>query len=354
MSGAGPAGAGAAGAGAGGGAGASTDPNANLIGIGNILDLGRELMAVMQPCTGTRASGDVTCKALSGKTIQIPRNHYAFPIIKGDRRPELVFKVAKNPDTADGSWEVDDSGADVLMISNIGGVRYNLPAGTRIAFDPPIADLVGSPNGDQPKVKATFTGGADAAGLAAVADMAMYEKLRGGELAHDLRRSSIIGFPAVILTWSDLQSADGVTVPQGDRGNRVGTRSTLYKSSWDITILVSRENEDHERRHAGLAITDYLTRLLTDRQSVDGQCISNPSGLQVLQVFRETAIPQAVYQKFYIYHIIVAAEIGVEQIDSRSYEDWITAVISVDKPQSPALPNQGSFTLVDDMEVDMS
>jgi hypothetical protein len=335
-------------------AAAAAQQSEKLISAGSVLETSRALMAIMSPATGTRSSGNVRLQAQPGVEVSVPRNHFAFPVIKGDRRPELVLKVAEGPED-DQSWKVTDTPGDILLISNIGGERYNLPDGTPIVFDPPLTGIVTSPAANKPKVNVAFSGGLDRTGLGCVADMLMYEQLRvSPELGVDLRRSGITKFPAVILTWSDLQSADGVTVPQAGRGNRVGTRSTLYKSTFDITIMVSRADEDHARRHEGLAIMEFLMRLLTDRQSVDGLCVSNPSGVQILQTFRETALPQSLVQKFYIYHIIVAAELGLEQIDSRTFNDWLTAVVDVIKPQDPKLPNQGDFTVVDDMEVDLS
>ncbi len=352
MSGTAPAGTSPAGTGPAAAGGAAASQSAKLIGAGSVLELGRALMAIMAPATGTRSTGMVRLQALTGVEVTLPRNHYAFPIIKRDRRPQRLFKVGAGPNL-DGSWTITDSPSEILMVSNIGGKRHNLKAGTPIVFDPPIEGLVVSPDPNKPVTTALFTGGDDSEGLGCVADMIMYEQLRFTDLAVDLRRSDLKGFPAVVLTWTDLQSADGVTVPQGERGNRVGTRSTLYKSTYDLTIMVTRESEDHARRHAGLAIIDFISRLLTDRQAVDGICVSNPSGLQILQVFRETAIPQALFQKFYIYHVIVAAELGFEQIDNRTFEDWRRTVFDVVAPQTPALPDQGNFVVVDDMTIEM-
>jgi hypothetical protein len=41
------------------------------------------------------------------------------------------------------------------------------------------------------------------------------------------------------------------------------------------------------------------------------------------------------------------------QIDERTPAQWLLATFDVVKPQDPALPNQGDYTVVDGAEVDM-
>jgi hypothetical protein len=315
--------------------------------MSQILNTARNLMAVMQPATGTRASGPVTITAESGD-VSLPRNTFAMPVIEGRRRPDLLLKVDEGPND-DSSWTITTSGTEVTFISNIGGVRQNIPVDTPIHFDPPIDGLVSA----APTVDTTFTGGTDMDGFAPVKDMVIYEHFDGPSFQIDLRRSGVTLFPCVIIAWQNTEPADGATITQTDRPTRTGTRGVLYKDTFTVSIVSSRDESDHSRRHEGLEIVDTLTRLLTDKQMVDRWSFSAPGGVQIRQFFREDG-PEDVYQKFYIYTIQLSTERELKQLDSRTYNDWLLAVMNIYKPQDPVLPDQGDFTIVEDMEIDMS
>jgi hypothetical protein len=137
------------------------------------------------------------------------------------------------------------------------------------------------------------------------------------------------------------------------RETRVGTRRSLYKESFRIYVITSRSEKDHKRREEGLEILDEITRLLADRQTVDDVCFSNPSGVQIRRRWRESG-PQRIYQRHYVYALLVGVELTIEQTDSRTWTDLEKVVFDVVKPQDPALPNQGDITVVDDVEVDMT
>jgi len=313
-----------------------------------ILDTARSIMAVMQPATGDRSSGPVTIKALPTTVANIKRGTIAYPILRGQINPKLLFKVDKNPATEDGSWDVTDAGTDVTFISNVGGEKHNLPAGTELRLDPLTAVLV---VGDTVVAAGGLTGATTAAGFGAVKDMLIAEQVDGPILSLDLRRSGLTSFPAVVVSWKDSIPSDGSTQVQASRGAaRVGTRSLLFSSSYVITLFSAREDSEHARRHEGMFITGLLARLVSDRHSVDGECFSNPSPLQIRNIFREVG-QQDIYQKYYVYHILVSAMSTLQSIDGRTYSDFLLATLNIDKPQDPALPNQGDIDVVVDNEV---
>jgi hypothetical protein len=292
-------------------------------------------MATLQPATGDRASGPVTLTA-SGADVTVPRNTFAMPIIDGHRRPDLLLKTGEGPNE-DGSWTVTSGGTAVTFISNIGGVRHNIPINTRISFDPPLIGLVST----LPTADSAFTGGTDPTVFGTIKDMVIYENLDGPNFQIDLRRSAVTRFPCVLVTWMNTEPADGTTISQTHRA----TRSNRFG--------VLKEQSDHSRRHEGLEIIDTMAGLLTDRQSVDESPFSNPGGVQIRQIIRDIS-PENDYQKMYIYSLMLSTERNLQQTDSRVYSDWLLAVMDIYKPQDPALPNQGDFTLVDDVEIDMS
>ena len=92
--------------------------------------------------------------------------------------------------------------------------------------------------------------------------------------------------------------------------------------------------------------------LLTDRRSSDGVPISNPSGIQIRRRWRHNFGNHEGFQRYYAYGIEFAAMGSLQTIDTRSYNNLETFVIDILKPQVPPLPNQGDFTLVNDMTVD--
>jgi hypothetical protein len=312
-----------------------------------IVDTARNLMATLQPATGDRASGPVTLTA-SGADVTVPRNTFAMPIIDGHRRPDLLLKTGEGPNE-DGSWTVTSGGTAVIFISNIGGVRHNIPINTRISFDPPLIGLVST----LPTADSAFTGGTDPTVFGTIKDMVIYENLDGPNFQIDLRRSAVTRFPCVLVTWMNTEPADGTTQTQTHRATRSNRFGVLYKDTFALSVLSSKEQSDHSRRHEGLEIIDTMARLLTDTQSIDGCPYSNPGGVQIRQVIRDIS-PENDYQKLYIYSLMLSTERNLQRLDSRVYSDWLLAVMDIYKPQDPALPNQGDFTLVDDVEIDMS
>lgn len=315
--------------------------------MSQIINTARYLMAVMQPATGDRATGVATVTA-SGGDVTLPMNTFAMPVIDGRRRPDLLLKVAEGPNT-DRSWTVTSGGTAVDYVSNIGGTRHNIDQGTPIHFDPAVGGLVSS----APTADANFTGGTDANYFGGIRDMVIYENFDGPAFQMDLRRSGVTRFPCVMVTWLDTGPADGTTISQTDRPTRTGTRGVLYKDTFSISVISTRDDSDHARRHEGLRIVDTISRLLSDRQMVDKYAFSAPSGVQIREISREGG-PETVYQKFYIYNILLSTERELKQLDSRTYNDWLLAVMDIYKPQDPPLPNQGDITIVDDMEIDMS
>ncbi len=303
--------------------------------MSSVVEIARHLMAVMQPQTGSRSSGVATITA-SGDDVEIPRSTYALPIVQGQVRPELVFKVGEGPN-ADKSWTVTSTGTDVDILSNIGGARHNLADGTKLIFDPPIDGIASI------ATKGSLTGGADATFLGGVKDMIQYEQLGTSDPEVDLWHGAIQGFPAVIVTWSGSKDLD-VDVRRG---------VSLSEEIYTISVIASRMEADHIRRLEGQIILDGLRSLLIDRQSVDGVPFSSPSGVQITRRGRQPGKGR-VFQAFYIYFLEVVVSSAFVQTDTRTYHDLELISMDVLKPQDPVLPNQGDITVVDDNEIDLT
>lgn len=313
----------------------------------------RALMATIQPITGDRASGLVTLQATAG-TVNVRRGSYMFPALGSPPRvvPSMLFKVAANPATSDGSWPVTTAPTDVGVISNLGGTRHNVPAGTPMYFDPPLANIVASPTAGMPLVATGgMTGGLDLVAFGALKDVVLYESSEGPAINVVLERSALRGFPGALLTWMSTETADGSSTDMTKRSIRAGVKSQLFKVMVDIMIITNRSDSEHHRRAEGLAAMDAVFSLISDRMMVDGESLSTPGGAQVLKAFREDG-PQEIFQKFYVYHLQVAAVTSVEGIDARTFSPWLLTTLTVD-PVMPR-PTPQDPPVVNDVEIDMT
>ena len=294
----------------------------------------RALLAVLAPLTGERSSGAVVLQSSGPGSVTVKLGQYAVPVIDGQLSPELLVKVARNPATADGSWVVSVDPTTVDVVSNLGGVRHNLPAGTVLQLDPPVAGLISN----RPTVVSPgMLGGADASGFGALLDVAQAESLTGPLLSVDLRRSELQRFPAACLTWTSMLPADGSSVPQVRPGGRTGVKSKLYRLTFVLTVVTSRTDSGSARRHEGRWIVNALLTALSDRQSVDGEVISSPAGVQVQSVTREPNT-QGVFQQYYVYNIELNCEVTLTGLDQRTFADWLSARLRAYKPDDALGP----------------
>ncbi len=315
----------------------------------------RGAMNVLHPMTGdTRARATLTITAEVGLELLLKPNSWVFPVIGGGAgspqrmRPDLLFKIEPNPDREDGFWQVFDTGNAIPVVSNLAGVRHNVAVGTRFAFDfnvPGIASML---------VATLDTPATDPDADGTIKSMVIFEQAQA-DFWTDLKRAEIVtGFPAVVVAFDDMQPADGSTVDSLTRRNKMGTDTSLYRVDFQMTIFSSRNESDNRRRMEGLAIADGMIRYLTDARSTeDGDCVSSPGGLQILQMFRNTQV-QSQYQKYYVYTILVAATVTLVRTDNRTFQPWLSAILNVNKPQNPAVANEGPLAMVENVIIDMA
>jgi len=308
--------------------------------MSTIIDTGRDIMAVMSPVTGTRATGVVTITA-SGADVELPAATYLVPRLGGQYRPDLVVK-SKPSDDYQAGWTITAGGVDVDCVANIGGVPHNtLIAGTELLIDPPLDGI------DTCVVKTGFSGGAAPTGLAAVKSMVLYEQFRASAASLDMVRSGIKEFPGILISWMGSEPADGAAVDQTTQ-RRVSGTATMYHETFQVLVVSNRAESDHMRRLQGLYILDAITGLLTSRVDFDGGLISYPSGLQVQQRFRREIPDTKGSLPYYIYGLQVSAMRVYHMTDARTFETLAEVVYDIVKPQDPALPNQGDIAIVGD------
>lgn len=287
------------------------------------IDTARDIMAALQPTTGTRATGKILVTPNGTAPTVIRRNQCLIPIINSDARETLLFKVAEGPEDGDpnpkGSWIVDPAGSSIDVFSVLGGKRHNLPAGTKMRLDP----LPPEPLNPVVTLQSATTDGADPIHFGGVKSVVMFETLGGASLDIDLFRSQSGQMPGIVVVWDGSEPADGTTQSSLNRGRtRVGTRRSLWNERFNLFIITKRMDSDHMRRSEGLQILDDLTEWLTDRQAIDGQVFSAPAGIQIRGRQRISGLGPP-YQQVYVYLIQLSVTRLLQMRDERTWSDWL-------------------------------
>jgi len=294
--------------------------------MSTITEIQRGLFAMIQPITGERASATALVTSLVGTAV-VPRSSYLIATVDDATRHDLIFKVDVNPATL-GDWEATTElvgGTEITLMSNVGGARHNIPMNSVLRWDP-------VPENVSPTVEllSAFTGGTDPAGEEALMGLAVHEQV-GPTRSLDLWRSRIGGMPGAMIVWEGSNPADGVTVPSTRRTQQMGRGSQLWKELYTLLVFVTKDTSAHARREQGFAIIDAISELLSDRHAVDGVPISNPDGVQIRERFRDVG-DSAIYSNFYVYCLRLAATHAVTKRDSRTASPWLTASLTMQKP----------------------
>lgn len=298
----------------------------------SILDTERQLMAVCQPITGDRASGTVIIKAAGDTAVSLPFGSYLFPIVNGQVRYELAFKVAKSTAT-DGSWTIGGGGAEteVAVFSNIGGERHNLPKGTRFVLDQPMKPQLAA----GAVTRTGTTGATDPNGDLALYNFVSFESF-GSKPSLELFKSGIGGrFPAAIIHWIEDEPADGMTTSSVSRPTHRGRGVMSYLDLFEILVVSNRSDAEHERRGQGLRVLDEMTALLIDRMAVDGQGMSSPGGLHIKRRYRAGNGEDGFYKAFQVYALQITAQVTITQRDTRVYDELKTFRIDAPREDTP-------------------
>jgi hypothetical protein len=307
--------------------------------LNTIERLSRALFAQLSPITGVRATGTMTVTAGEADAVVSP-NSYLLPIVGGQQRDDLLFKVAPNPDTlaSGGHWPVAaGTSASVGIKSNIGGARHNLAAGTGLRFDPRLGDF--EPLGI---VDADLTDGADTAQL--VKRVAFFEDLDSADPGKDIFAAKLGEYPALMLNWIESEPVDGVTAGLRQGATRGGRKVRFTRESFVLYVIVGRLGSDSIRRQEGLLVMQAATGLLTDRQqNIDGEQLSSvAAGVEVNQRNRLRR-----GERHYIYAIRLRLNQTMTPIDERSFVPWIRTAYAGTLPGHEAPEPTADLLVVD-------
>jgi len=300
---------------------------AEPIVLNTIERLGRALFATLAPATGARARGQIYVTNSSDDEIAVPPNTYLLPVVGGQLRHDLVFKTTRptNPDeSSPGGGGADviptdwiipaGSAREIAIMSNVGGVRHNLPSGTIFRFDPPFPGLAAT----APLVQSTQLG-SDAGAL--IRSVAFYEDLESGSPSKDLFDAKV-GEAGVLLTWTQSEPVEGSMGGLRQGGNRATRASRIWREHYTLFVVASRLSGDSNRRQDGHVILQAITRLLTDRhQNDDGEQLSTiGAGVEITHRARISR-----NERVYLYGMQLRTNQTLEPaIDTRTFERWTT------------------------------
>lgn len=321
--------------------------------MSTIVNTARGVAALMSGLTGTRATGTVTAKA-TGSDVEVRPGDYIVPIVEGERRYDLLLKVAKNPNTSNARWTVTAGGTTIDVMSQLGGARQNIPSvsvdPTSCYWDLPLRDgLEETLTLDAPGM----VGGADPSGFVSIQQIETYEAV-GLPVALDLFRARLSKLPAVAIVWQGSDPGDGATTNAVDKGSsRVGQGQQLFVERFDILIITDRLDSEHLRRQEGLSLADEIVELIVDRTSADGVCISSPSGLTIHGRFRSELGARGDFQQFYIYGIQCSLMRSYSRREHRTFNPWLYTDITAQKPEPNGLTDPSDLQIVSGYQVEM-
>lgn len=297
--------------------------------MNSIETLARAIFGQLAPLTGARGTGTVTATA-TGADVVVPRNAYLAPVLNGALMHHWPFKTAANPATEQahnqgGDWTVTSGGTQLTLVSNTGGVSRNLPAGTVLRWDPPIAGLAPTVT-----VDADFTGGI----AGAVKDANFFEDLNTAEAQLDFFDARLGRFPALMLAWMRTTPLEGRTTGPDRGSTRKGRGVTVNHETYVLYVITSRKDADPRRRREGLDLLEAVSQSLTDRKSNDdGEVLAAMGSVEVLERARVARSTTA-----YVYGVTLRTAMALCKTDTRTFAPWLRTRY-VDKLKAdPPLP----------------
>lgn len=300
--------------------------------IGATVRIERAIMSVLsQPqldpslpgLTGIRSTGSVTVRA-TGADVTLPANSYATAVVtsasglSGIDQHRLVKAVA--------ATTVTSAGNSVSLMSMTGGSDMNLPAGTVLRWDPPIAGIESTST-----LSAAMTGGTTVTDPGYVKRIVSFEGIGGAEAARAFWTAQAPAqFPAMVVSWEGASESV-----------RMGPGRQLQQHRFRIYVVTSRLEHDTKRRHEGLMILDAAREILCDRAAADGESFSNPP-IQLGNMGRLAVAPSS-----YVYWFDVLVSHSTKKRELRSFPEWLTTREQLTAEARSGYDASDTLTIVD-------
>jgi hypothetical protein len=307
--------------------------------------LARAVLGQLSPLTGTRGTGTMTVGNPSGAAVELEPNMYLLPVVNDELADDLVFKVAPNPATAlpygkGGAWTIPPGGSlSVDVRSNLGGARHNLPAGTRLRFDPLIADL-----DDEAILDGAISDGADRAeGELALRRAVYYEDLDGAAVERDIAGGRLAQLPGAMLVWTQSTPYEGRTAGTNQGSTRIADGIRGFAENYRLFVVSSSVASSGKRRSDGVRLLQAITRLLSDQQVTDdGEQLTSLGSLEIINRNRFART-----ERHYVYALTFRMNRIVTRTDTREFVPWLRTRLRQALPGRDAPEPTTPLTVVD-------
>lgn len=308
--------------------------------------LARAILGQLAPLTGTRATGTVTVTNTAAGAVVLSPNACLLPVIdRGELADDLVFKVVRNPATTGphgtgGEWTIPaGSTLSVGIQSNLGGVRHNLRAGTRLRFDPLQFDLA-----DEALLDADIVDGADRApDELALRRAVYYEDLDSAAIEQDIAGGRLAQLPGAMIVWQQSTPYEGRTAGTNQGSTRLADGIRGFTENYRMFIVATTVRSDGRRRGEGLRLMQAITRLLTDQQvTTDGEQLTTMGSLEVLNRTRFVRGP-----RHYVYALTLRVNRLLTRTDTRAFIPWLRTHLQQALPGREAPEPTAPLVVVD-------
>lgn len=289
----------------------------------------RSLLTALGPLAGTRATGSVIATA-TGADVVLPPFTYGIPLIGNRAVYARMFRtVPSTPITNEPEGTlVTSAGTAVPVRAVCGGAAGNLPAGTKILWQPTPAGI--EPRGEVGP--AGLTGGAATPGPGRCARVVALDMLGREEATRTLWQAQGEGFPAIVVSrvGSQREALRSVASAQRAHTFRIFVISTNYESA-------------DERQGEAELLLDEIEATLQGLADVEGELFSGPP----CELGQEMAMAFAPSSHVFAIDAVVHYSLGrvdVRLSDGVSWAPWET---TRERFAEPAAGAQDPVTLTD-------
>lgn len=293
--------------------------------LGAHVRLERALASCLQPLTGPRATGSALAVATTDG-VTLKANTYGVPVVLSPGGGVAGIDYGRLLKVTADTALVKDTPTAVPVQSMTGGKRMNLPAGTRIIWDPPVEGLEA-----MAEVAADMTGGDDATGYGCVRRVVMLEELGPQETAKAFWAGAVGAYPAIVIAWESQE-------PWQRLGK--GTETSDYR--FRLFVVVSTQAGYSQRANEGKAILGYLEEFLVDRCSVDGEVFTSPPCVI------EQGGRLGIAASSFVYFLQVKLRFTTRLRETRTFAPWLTSREVLPTPPTAAYPSPEQAVVVVD------